>query len=122
MCMPGIGRVLCALLTLGGVRQVRSADPMPLQSPPAYKQLRYDEDYSYLRDPSQRSDLWDVVNFIPLDVKDDIYLSLGGELRERYEYFHNSNWGRGPQDTGGYLLQRYMIHADLHLGPDVPVF
>lgn len=26
---------------------------------PPYKSLRYDENYSYLRDPTKRSDLWD---------------------------------------------------------------
>src|SRR5207244_6570525 len=38
------------------------------------------------------------------------------------EYFANYNWGKGPQDNNGYLLQRYMVHADLHLGPDVRLF
>src|SRR2546423_7997668 len=23
--------------------------------------------------------------------------SLGGDLRERYEYFHNAQWGQGPR-------------------------
>jgi hypothetical protein len=52
----------------------------------------------------------------------DAYLTLGGELRERYEYLHNSQWGAGPQDRDGYLLQRYMLHGDLHLGNHVRFF
>jgi len=30
--------------------------------------------------------------------------------------------GRGPQDDNGYLLQRYMIHADAHFGDYFRVF
>jgi hypothetical protein len=91
-------------------------------SPPRYLQLRYDEDYSYLQDPSQRTDLFDPLKFVALDEAGEFYLTLGGEARERYEYFHNSLWGDGPQDDDGYLLQRYMLHADLHLGRYVRAF
>jgi Alginate export len=91
-------------------------------SPPAYQSLRYEEDYGYLRDPARRSDFWDTVKYLSLNDKGDRYLSLGGELRLRYEYFRNANWGRGPQDTRGYFLQRYMVHADLHLNDRIRVF
>ena len=36
--------------------------------------------------------------------------SSGGEARERYEYYRNAQWGRGPQDDDGYWLQRYLLH------------
>ncbi len=85
-----------------------------LPAPPPYKQLRYDENYEYLRDPARRTDLLDPIKYIPLTESGTTYLSLGGEARERYEYFHHSLWGRGPQDDDGYLLQRYLLHADLH--------
>src|SRR5262249_28721442 len=39
-----------------------------------------------------------------------------------YEYFHNAQWGAGPQDHDGYLLQRYMLHGDLHLSDQVRAF
>jgi hypothetical protein len=35
-------------------------------TPPAYKLLRYEEDYSYLKDPSRRTDFWDPIKYIPL--------------------------------------------------------
>jgi len=85
-------------------------------------QLRYDEDYSFLNDPARRTDFLDPLKYIPLDGSGEFYLGFGGEARERYEYFHNSLWGQGPQDDDGYLLQRYMLHADLHLGPRVRLF
>src|SRR6266540_3797213 len=90
--------------------------------PPPYLQLRYDEDYSFLNDPARRTDFLDPLKYIPLDGSGEFYLGFGGEARERYEYFHNSLWGQGPQDDDGYLLQRYMLHADLHLGESLRVF
>src|SRR4051794_13559968 len=83
--------------------------------PPLYRQLRYDEDYSYLRSV-HGNDLFDPIKFIPLNASGDVYLSFGGEARVRYEYFHNPLWGLAPQDKNGYWLQRYMLHADMHVG------
>jgi hypothetical protein len=37
-----------------------------LNQSPAYKPLRYEEDYSYLKDPSRRTDFWDAIKYIPL--------------------------------------------------------
>lgn len=88
-----------------------SSSPPP---PPAYQTVRYDEDYRYLRDPARRADRLDRWKFIPFDSEGDAWLTLGGEARERYEYFENSNWGLGPQDRDGYFLQRYLLFADLH--------
>jgi hypothetical protein len=81
----------------------------------AYRTLRYEENYSVLRDPSCRTDFWDAMKYVPLDDTGDVYLSLGGDVRERYEYFHNAQWGRGLQDADGFWTQRYMAHLDLHL-------
>lgn len=47
---------------------------------PAYQMLRYNENWSFLADPSRRMDWLDTVKFIPLDGT-NLYLSLGGEAR-----------------------------------------
>jgi hypothetical protein len=91
-------------------------------APPPYKQLRYDENYQYLHDSSRRTDFLDAVKYIPLNQEGDWYLTLGGEIRERCEYFHNWNWGDGAQDDNGYLLQRYMIHAAAHFTEHFRIF
>ena len=44
------------------------------------------------------------------------------EIRERYERFHNPLWGQQPQSPGGFLLQRYLLFGDLHLGENVRIF
>src|SRR5258708_3355573 len=62
---------------------------------PPYLQLRYDEDYSFLKDPARRTDFLDPLKYIPLNASGEFYLGFGGEARERYEYFHNSLWGQG---------------------------
>ncbi len=98
------------------------AEAQQLSSPPPYQQLRYEEDYSYLHDPTRRTEFWDIIKYIPFNDKGDWYLSVGGEVRERYEYFDNFKWGQGPQDKNGYLLQRYMLHTDLHLSPHIRFF
>ncbi len=118
------GRFLWVLVvvTLLASAPLTHAQTTRLPSPPPYQLLRFEEDYRYLRDPGRRSDLWDPLKCTALNDAATWYLSLGGEVRERYEYFHNTNWGQGPQDEDGYVLQRYMLHADLHLGEALRAF
>lgn len=108
--------VLVALL-LGGP-EVACADT---GSAPGYALNRADEDYRYLADPAQRVDFWDPAKYVPLNGAGSWYLSVGGEARDRYEYFNRPNWGKDPQDSG-YFLQRYFLHGDLHMGEHVRLF
>jgi hypothetical protein len=89
--------------------------------PPPYRLNRADEDYRFLADPARRTDVWDQLKYLPLNESGSWYLSLGGEARERYEYFNRPNWGRDQQDSG-YLLQRYFLHGDLHMGEHARLF
>ena len=90
--------------------------------PPPYGPLRVNEDYSYLKDPARRTDLFDPIKYIPLNDRGDWYLSLGGQARYRYELFNNNNFGAGPQDDDGYHLGRFLAHVDLHLGENLRSF
>src|SRR5262245_27816656 len=85
------------------------------EKPPEYQKLRYDEDSSYLKDPAKRTDFLDPIKYIPLNAAGDTYLSLGGEARWRYELYHNNRWNSDSPDKDGYFLQRYLLHADLHV-------
>jgi Alginate export len=91
-------------------------------SPQSYNSSRYLEDYSYLKDPSQRKDFWDPIKYIPLNDSGSAYLSFGGETRQHYESIRNENWGAGVKDTNGWYLQRYLLHADLHAGDQFRLF
>ena len=57
--------------------------------------VRYDEDWSVLRgvDLSKTDDFWDRVKFIPLNQDQSVWLSLGGQVRQRLEYFNQFKLG-----------------------------
>ncbi len=99
----------------------QAPNPTPSLSPPSYQQQRYEEDWSYLSDSARQADPLDKLKYISLN-KPGWYVSLGGEARIRYEYFSEFAFGAGPQDDNGYLLQRYLLHADWHLGKRWRVF
>lgn len=92
------------------------ADHSAVQYP---KVLRYDEDYRYLLDPARHSDMWDPIKFIPLVSSGNVYLSFGGEWRERFEHYNGSIAGSGSDDV---LLNRAMLSADLHVGDSFRTF
>src|SRR5947207_14484820 len=55
---------------------------------------RFEEDYSYLRDPKLSADPWfDPLKFIPFNPAGDIYLTLNGEVRFRYDYTDHRSFG-----------------------------
>ena len=101
-----------------GAQPIAAAAPPP---PPAYQDLRYLEDWSSLRDPALRRDPLDVLKYIPLG-KSGAYTSIGGELRERFDYILNATFYPIPEKHITTLLQRYMFHADTHLNKNVRVF
>jgi hypothetical protein len=93
--------------------------------PPPFRALRYEEDYSYLRDPARRMDPLDPLKRIQLGPSPEVWLSLGGEARWRYENLHNPDLGLGqppPPGHDDYLLQRLLLHGDLRLGPNLRLF
>lgn len=91
-------------------------------APPPYQLLRFNEDYSSLADPAKRTDVWDPLKYIPLSDSGDLSLSFGGEARLRYERYDNYRWDPASPDQDGYLLQRYLVHADLRVGDSLRLF
>jgi hypothetical protein len=85
-----------------------------------YGLLRENEDWSFLKDPAMRKDFWDPIKYVPLR-GDDWYLTIGGEVREVLEQAGNDNWGKQPY-TNTFLLERYMLHTDWHLGEHFRAF
>ncbi len=80
-----------------------------------FKPLRYDEDYSFL-EKDTTIEWYAKMKFSPLSQNKTTYLSYGGEVRFQYFYAKNEDWGEAPQDKDGYILTRYLLHADLHAG------
>ncbi len=84
--------------------------------------LRFNESYSYLGDPANRTDVFDPIKFIPLRSDNPTWhLTFGGEVRERYEGQDNPNFGILPVPNSQWL-QRVTLLADAHLGERVRVF
>ncbi|HKA53645.1 MAG TPA: alginate export family protein [Candidatus Binatia bacterium] len=96
----------------------------PDPKPPPYTLLRFNEDYRYLVDPRTRTDFLDPLKYIPLNASDPAsYLTLGGEIRERYEHYTNPSFGvPGQPHTDDYLLQRIALYADLHVNDHLRFF
>lgn len=80
---------------------------------PAYQLMSYDEDWSSLADSSQRRDWLDALKYISLG-RPGWFVTLGGELREKFELLDQPGFGIGPEDQNGYLLQRYLLSSDFH--------
>lgn len=84
---------------------------------PPLQMLRAEEDYRPLGDDQfQPKNFWERIKYLPLSFRKDHFLSIGGEVRYQYEFFHNNNWGEGIQDPSGWWLQRYMLHTHWQLG------
>jgi hypothetical protein len=106
---------LCLALPL--CAQVQEQSQAPVRT---YNLLRENDDWSFLADRSLRSDFWDPIKYIPLGCE-ACYVSLGGEIRQVFEQVANDNWGKQPY-TNTFLLQRYMLHSDWHLGKNFRIF
>lgn len=117
---------LLTLLVIGPAPGLSNDDAGPLEGqiavPPSYKVLRFDENYFHLSNPDSRLDLFDEVKYIPLrSGNSSWYLTLGGEIRERFEAIDNPDFGVDVAHDS-YWLQRVTLFADVHLGPHVRLF
>jgi hypothetical protein len=78
-----------------------------------FRPLRFDDDFSAQRQAcaENNSACWK-----DRSIADDVRLSIGGDLRWRYEHTDNPRYGVDPQDRWGVLMQRGSVFADLRLG------
>ena len=117
---------LLAGLTLASLGPRLLPQPAKLDQLPEvdrnYQLLREDEDWSLLKNPDLRSDVWDRIKYIQIRKSaEDWYITIGGEAREVWEQIGNDNWGESPY-WNGYLNERYMPYFDLHYGKHLRTF
>ena len=77
--------------------------------------IRWREDYRFLRDRPQPT-LVERLKFIPLDKDKKVYLTLGGQLRERLESYDPAFFGLPGGAAFTSYATRLLAHADLHVG------
>jgi hypothetical protein len=113
-CAVLLGVAAFAVCTLVAAPGARAESPEVTDH--TYHNLRYEDDFSYLADPSKRTDTWDRLKFVPItDGPYGLsYLSIGGELRERFESYGNQSFGIKAPPRDSYLLQRAQLNFDLH--------
>jgi len=85
---------------------------------------RQNEDWSRFDPAAEDSGrFYDTLDdFKHIDLADDanVYLSIGGSARARYEHFEN--FGFGPGNDDGFLLTQFRLHGDLHVGENLRFF
>jgi len=86
----------------------------------SFKLMRFDEDYSNLRDSA--GNFYRKIKYRSLLKDGDAYVSFGGSARLEYVDFNNENWGRLGIGHNNFLLQRYDLHADLHVNKRFRMF
>ena len=117
------GTVLALAVALSS-RPLSAQTPQPMPPGPPPNPARpalapvgqAEENFSFLRDRANRTDLWDKLKYVPLNSGRNYYLTFWFESRSEYEWLQNEMWGKGPQTISGYWLQRVIPAVGLTLG------
>ena len=91
---------------------VPNATPDFQPAPPRYQYLPDEENWKSFCSPTNRgSDVRDALKCISLSGDPNQYLTVGADVRFKYEHFFNKDFN--PSNSG-YLLERELLDADLH--------
>jgi len=66
-----------------------------------------------------------ILKKIPLSNSVPVYLSVGGQLREYYQFYKNENFGKLPHayvDNNGFIWHRVMLNFEMQVGNRVVLF
>ena len=93
------------------------------QEPPAFKITRAAENYAYLKDKESspfEATAYDAIKYVSLVKSGNAYLTIGGQVRTRFEYFNNRFWL--PEEDINFYSQRLALHTNLVIGKHFRVF
>src|SRR5262249_45494063 len=99
----------------GGKQGCRGASRYGIPGPAVGTRLNQTLDWSFLQDAAKRVDPYDRLRFIPLNDPGTIYVTLDLENHTEFQYLNSNDWGAGPQDHTGYVLERLMPDVDVRL-------
>jgi Alginate export len=107
-------------LSLVGWQIAKAADGTTTEDlPPARPPVmfnRWQEDWSVLADTRVPREAFDDLKYISLSANDPhTYLSLGADLRERFEDNDAASFGTGTNRKDDYVISRLEAHADLRV-------
>jgi hypothetical protein len=89
---------------------------------PAILFNRWQEDWSVLADPRTPREPFDEFKYIPLSADDPkTYLSLGADVRERFEANDAPSFGVGGAHPEDYAISRMEVDADLRVADQLQV-
>jgi hypothetical protein len=112
---PAVGALLASMVAL-------AADPLPCPpEAPAYKLLRFDESYTYLKRPECPVDEFDAIKYRALGIG-DARISFGADVRVRMETGQDLRYYAAPPNTRNDVLQRYHGHLDLRIDDSLRFF
>ncbi|MFD2286947.1 hypothetical protein GJU39_09360 [Pedobacter petrophilus] len=83
------------------------------------KLMRYDEDYSNLKDSGRN--FYNKLKFLPLSANRKVYFTFGGEARAEFGGKINEDWIK-DQGFNDSFLQRYSLYSDLNIGQRLRLF
>ncbi len=83
---------------------------------------RWQESWGALANPCLPRKPLDALKYVPLGSDPAWYLSLGANLRERFELNDTPLFGLGAQHADSWLIQRAQVHADARFGEHVQAF
>ncbi len=88
---------------------------------PSYQLFRFNEDWSTIKDCPDK-EIVDRIKYMPLSKDESAWLSLGGRMRGRAEVWSDFAFGTPVKNDDTFLLYRFLLHGDLHLGKHVRFF
>jgi Alginate export len=92
------------------------------QRPSALSFNNWQEDWSALANPCVSREPLDALKYMPLGSEPTAYLSLGANVRERFELNDTPLFGLGSARPDSYVIQRAEVYADAHIGQHVQAF
>ena len=106
---------ICCALGLRFAAKAQTVASQETHVPAPYTPQVWDIDWSYLHGSHRTADWSDKFHYVSLGQSHRSYFSANGQIRERGEYQDHPAFGAQPPDNG-YLLQRYLLSGDLHVG------
>ena len=112
--MIGLAAVLLsAIISIAPETVDSSATASAPPTPPPYLNLPDEENWkAYCSTANHSGTLLDAFRCIPFGADPNDYLSLGADVRAKYEHFFNKDW---EASNSGYLMERELIGIDLHV-------